>query len=84
MKFLVALVLAVAMSSTAQAVDFRWRVANRAMLDLQSLAYALATSRKKSFIVEFPKYKISEKFSLLDARKSLGLGKKSILVGCDK
>ena len=156
MKLVFALVLTLAMSSAAHAVDFRWRLAfaqgtfeaivdngndasvniycpsgqqdptpamfikskkvkavakeqvaiqivvdgesypfwldeiqflansNRAMLDLQSLVYALATSKKKSFTVEFPKYKVSEKFSLLDARKSLRNGKKSILADCDK
>jgi hypothetical protein len=48
----------------------------RALLD------ALAASRKTSFVVEFPKYNTSETFSLLDARKTVGRGKDSIIEGC--
>jgi hypothetical protein len=48
----------------------------RALLD------ALATSKRKSFVVEFPKYNTSETFSLLDARKNIGRGKDSIIAGC--
>jgi hypothetical protein len=47
-----------------------------------ALVDALVTSKQKSFVVEFPKYDTSETFSLLDARKSLGQGKNSILRGC--
>ena len=41
-----------------------------------ALVDALVASKQKSFVVEFPK------FSLVDARKSLGQGKSSILSGC--
>jgi hypothetical protein len=47
-----------------------------------ALVDALVASKQKSFVVEFPKYDTSETFSLLDARKSLGQGKSSILSGC--
>jgi hypothetical protein len=47
-----------------------------------ALVDALVASKQKSFVVEFPKYQTAETFSLLDARKSLGDGKKSILAGC--
>jgi hypothetical protein len=57
---------------------------NRAMLNLQALIDALSASKQKHFIVEFPKYKVSETFSSLDARKSLRVGKKSIIDGCDQ
>lgn len=50
----------------------------------RELIRALASSKQKSFVVEFPKYNTAETFSLLDARKALGLGKHSILKGCDK
>ncbi len=48
----------------------------RALLD------ALVASRKKSFVIEFPKYNTSETFSLRDARKIVGRGKDSIIEGC--
>jgi hypothetical protein len=48
----------------------------------RALVDALVASKKKSFVVEFPKYHTSETFSLLDARKSLGSGKDSILEAC--
>ena len=48
----------------------------------RELIRALASSKQKSFVVEFPKYNTAETFSLLDARKALGLGKHSILKGC--
>jgi hypothetical protein len=47
-----------------------------------ALVDALVASKQKSFVVEFPKYDTSETFSLVDARKSLGQGKSSILSGC--
>jgi hypothetical protein len=47
-----------------------------------ALVDVLVASKQKSFVVEFPKYDTSETFSLLDARKSLGQGKSSILCGC--
>ena len=50
----------------------------------RELVSALASSKQKSFIVEFPKYNTSEIFSLLDARKAIGLGKHSMMKGCDK
>jgi hypothetical protein len=50
----------------------------------RELVRALASSKQKSFVVEFPKYNTAETFSLLDARKVLGLGKHSILKGCDE
>ena len=50
----------------------------------RELVRALALSKQKSFVVEFPKYSTAETFSLLDARKVLGLGKHSILKGCDE
>lgn len=50
---------------------------------LNALADDLIASRKPSFIVEYPKYKRSETFSLLGARQLLGVSSKSILSGCD-
>jgi hypothetical protein len=47
-----------------------------------ALVDALVASKQKSFVVEFPKYDTSETFSLVDARKSLGQWKSSILSGC--
>jgi hypothetical protein len=47
-----------------------------------ALVDALVASKQKLFVVEFPKYDTSETFSLLDARKSLGQGKNSILRSC--
>lgn len=52
--------------------------------DFKALIKALALSKQKSFVVEFPKYNKSETFSLLDARKVLRLGKNGILWGCDQ
>ena len=48
----------------------------------RAFVLALTGSKQKSFVAEFPKYKTSETFSLLDARKSLGVGKDSMLQGC--
>jgi len=59
---------------TASSRAEKWRF--RALVD------ALVASKQKTFVVEFPKYNTSETFSLLDARKSLGQGKSSILKGC--
>ena len=50
----------------------------------REFVHALASSKQKSFVVEFPKYNTAETFSLLDARKVIGLGKHSILKGCDE
>ena len=55
---------------------------NSEKLNFFALVDALVASKQKSFVVEFPKYETAETFSLLDARKSLGEGKKSILAGC--
>jgi hypothetical protein len=44
---------------------------------------ALASSDQKTFVVRFPKFKHSERFSLLDARKALGSGKDFILYRCE-
>jgi hypothetical protein len=49
---------------------------------LESLVNALANSRSKHFTVEYPKYGVAEQFSLLDAKRALGSGRKSILAGC--
>ena len=51
--------------------------------DFRALVNALATSKQKSFIVELPKYQIQETFSLIDVRKTLGTGKKTIIRECD-
>ena len=55
---------------------------NSEKLNFFALVDALVASKQRSFVVEFPKYETAETFSLLDARKSLGEGKKSILAGC--
>jgi hypothetical protein len=49
----------------------------------RDLVQALAASKQKSFDVEFPKYNTKETFSLLDVRKVLGSGKKTIIRECD-
>ena len=49
-----------------------------------ALIEALASSKQKSFVVEYPKYNKAETFSLLDARKSLGAGKRTIITPCDQ
>ncbi|WP_456624000.1 hypothetical protein [Bradyrhizobium sp. P5_C12] len=51
--------------------------------DFRELVKALATTKQKSFVVEFPKYQTQETFSLLDVRKSLGTAKKTIIKDCD-
>ncbi len=48
----------------------------------RALVDALVASKRKSFVVAFPQYQTSETFSLSDARKSIGVGKDSILEGC--
>ena len=48
----------------------------------RALVDALAASKQKSFVVEFPKYDTSETFSLLDTRKTIGRGKDSMIEGC--
>lgn len=54
-------------------------------MQFETLVDALASSKRKSFVVEFPKYNKAETFSLIDARKSLARnGKNSILGGCDR
>lgn len=58
----------------ANARDEKWRF--RALLD------ALTASKRKSFVIEFPKYNQAETFSLLDARTIIGRGKDSIIDGC--
>ncbi len=54
------------------------------MWQFRELVHALASSKQKSFVVEFPKYNTAKTFSLLDGRKTLGLGEHSMLKGCDK
>ncbi|MCS3726468.1 hypothetical protein [Bradyrhizobium betae] len=51
--------------------------------DFRELVNALAASKQKSFVVEFPKYQTQETFSLLDVRKTLGTAKKTIIRQCD-
>ncbi|MBC9876327.1 hypothetical protein G8O24_03070 [Bradyrhizobium sp. INPA01-394B] len=51
--------------------------------DFRQLVIALATTKQKSFVVEFPKYQTQETFSLLDVRKTLGTAKKTIIRECD-
>ncbi len=53
-----------------------------AQWQFRDLVLFLTASKRKSFTVEFPKYRTAEAFSLLDARKALGHGKGSILQGC--
>jgi hypothetical protein len=50
---------------------------------LAVLVTALRTSKSRSFVVEFPASRISERFSLLDARKALGTKRNEILDGCE-
>ena len=47
------------------------------------LLVAMASSKQKTFAVEFPAYNRTERFSLLDAKKSIGTGKLFILSGCE-
>jgi hypothetical protein len=49
---------------------------------LHSLVNSLAGSKGRSFVVEFPNFGMSERFSLLDARRALGTGRNAILSGC--
>lgn len=51
--------------------------------DFRALVNALATSKQKSFVVEFPKYETRETFSLLDVRKTSGTAKKTVIRECD-
>ena len=51
--------------------------------EFHELVNALASSKRKSFVIEFPKYDKAETFSLLDARKSLGIGKQSTIRECE-
>ena len=64
--------------------EIRFRADGRAnRWEFRELLRALASSKQKSFVIEFPKYNIAETFSLLDARKTIGLGKLFVLNGCD-
>lgn len=49
---------------------------------LDSLAGTLAASKGRDFTVEFPAQGVIERFSLLNARQTIGLGATSILAGC--
>lgn len=51
-------------------------------MSLGGLVNALAASKNRSFTVEFPKYGVAERFSLMDARRALGSDRSSILSGC--
>lgn len=51
-------------------------------LGLNALARALASSKAKTFTVEFPAQRKAERFSLLNARDALMEGKASILEPC--
>ncbi|WP_431204334.1 hypothetical protein ACQ86E_04230 [Bradyrhizobium betae] len=51
--------------------------------DFRQLVMPLATTKQKSFVVEFPKYQTQETFSLFDFRKTLGTAKKTIIRECD-
>jgi hypothetical protein len=53
------------------------------MNSLSALIDALATSRSRKFSVEFPKFRMTEQFSLLGAKAALKSGR-SFLTGCDK
>jgi hypothetical protein len=53
------------------------------MWEFRNFLHALASSKQKSFAIEYPKYNKTETFSLLDARKAIGMGKNSILKDCD-
>lgn len=50
---------------------------------LRDFVNALLSSKKKSFVAEFPKHNTAETFSLLNVRDSIGTRKKgTILKGC--
>ena len=51
--------------------------------EVHEFVTALASSSQQTFVMRFPKYKYSEKFSLIDARKVLGSGKDFILDRCE-
>jgi len=53
--------------------EIQWEANGRArMNNIYSLVKALTNASEPSFIIEFPKFGMSERFSLLDARKTLG------------
>jgi hypothetical protein len=49
---------------------------------LASLVSAFAGSKGRSFVVEFPKFGMAERFSLVDVRRAVGSGRGSVLDGC--
>lgn len=57
--------------------------ARTSRLELAKLVKKLTVSRSAAFEVETPRANAVEKFSLKDARKAIGLGRDSILSGCD-
>jgi hypothetical protein len=64
--------------------EIRFRADSRTnRWEFRELLRALASSKQRSFVIEFPKYNVAETFSLLDARKAIGRGKLFVLNGCD-
>lgn len=61
--------------------DFRAH-GRAARQDLENLVRALSRGRQRSFVVEFPKQRHLERFSLLGARRALLEGRGTILDGC--
>jgi hypothetical protein len=62
--------------------EIQFRASGRANLNsLYALVDALAASRARGFVVEFPRFRMSERFSLMNAREVLGSGK-DFLQGC--
>ena len=64
-------------------VRFIWPTSADVDRELHEFVTALALSNQQTFVVRFPKYKHSDTFSLLDARKVLGSGKDFILGRCE-
>ena len=63
--------------------EIQFRASGRANLNsFHALVDALATSKARRFVVEFPKFRMSERFSLLNAREALGSGQE-FLRGCE-
>ena len=63
--------------------DLTFQAAGRAARqDLENIVHALIRSRQKTFLIEFPKYRYSENFSLLDARRALVDRRGTILNEC--
>jgi hypothetical protein len=66
-----------------RAFRYIWPISAEEKRDLREFVTALASSNQQTFVIRFPKYKHSETFSLLDARKVLGNGKDFILDRCE-